>query len=210
MGRRQGCQIWMWSIPSLLKWVILLLYPSFSKSVKAQRMKWDRLRVTDPYEVCHSQWFVCLYNNTWYACWQMQSPRLEAETRMTLRNFPEQQIGTMSDVKIGLQVLCYCSFKNNSLVNSQIYSTRYPKQGHCTSPTKFPVYPALAACAGKWNLSFCNLTPFMMLKLFSSPFPVPPLSPAPSPSEKLWEQQNIRKRCWLSLTSFLFKIIPWK
>lgn len=125
--------------------VFLLLYPSFSKSVKPQRVKWDRLRVTESYEVCHSQTFVCLYNTTWYVCWQMRSPRLDAGTRMTLRNFPEQHIGTMSDVKVGLQVLCYYIFKNSCLVNSQMYSTRYPKQGHCTLPTKFPVYPALVA-----------------------------------------------------------------
>lgn len=47
--------------------VIFLLYSSFSKSVRPQRVEWDRLRVTEPYEVCHSQTFVCLYN-TWYVC----------------------------------------------------------------------------------------------------------------------------------------------
>lgn len=153
--------------------VILLFYPSFSKSVMPQRVKWDSLRVTEPYEVCHSQMFVCLCNKTWYVCWQMQSPWLEAETRMALRHFPEQHTGTISDVKVALQVLCYHIFKNNSLVNSQIYSTRCPKQGHCTLPTKFPVYPALVACAGKWNLSFWNLTPFMGAQAFFFPFPCP-------------------------------------
>lgn len=85
--------------------------------MKPQRVKWDRLRVTEPCEVCHSQTFAWLYNNTWYVCWQMQSPRLEAEIRITFKNFPEQHTGTMSDVKVGLQVLCYHIFKNNSLVN---------------------------------------------------------------------------------------------
>lgn len=52
-----------------------------------------------------------LYNNTWYVCWQMQSPRLELETRMALRNPTELHIGTMSDVKIGLQVFMLPSLK---------------------------------------------------------------------------------------------------
>lgn len=30
------------------------LYPSFLKSAKPQTVKWDRLRVTEPHEVCHS------------------------------------------------------------------------------------------------------------------------------------------------------------
>lgn len=58
-----------------------------------------------------------LYNNIWHVCWQMQSPRLEGETRIAIGKPRRLYMRTTLDVKIGLQVLLVPSCLKQSFLH---------------------------------------------------------------------------------------------
>lgn len=133
--------------------------------------------------MCHCQTCFFLSSNSWCACWQRQSPRLEVETRMALRTPPELHTGATSGVKVGVQVFVVPS-SLKPLFHQQTNELHQPAKTrvlHLTN-TVASLYPAVATRTAKWNMSFCNLPPLMDAQAFFFSFSLF-LLPSPSPRE---------------------------